>query len=122
MYEATQGSDIVTIDDGFKHWFTNWANDLRKYRPKNPVIVTNPNTGEVLSMANFPGYDISHRGRGRRWNGRHSVNSRELTDKYFEAWRNPAVSNVYEPGSVYKALTTAAAIDEGTATKTPLQL
>lgn len=123
VYEATQGSDIVlTIDERIQTLVHQLGEaTYEKYRPKNlSVIVTNPNTGEVLSMANFPGYDISHPREPRSEMERaawRKLSNEELTDKYFEAWRNPAVSNVYEPGSVYKALTTAAAIDEGTATK-----
>lgn len=60
------------------------------------VIVMDPQTGEILALANWPTYNpnVFHR---------YSHND----------WRNVAVSNIYEPGSTFKIVTAAAALEEG---------
>ena len=62
------------------------------------VLVTNPNTGEVLAMANAPSFDSNDPGKGEAAN-----------------MGNRITNNVYEPGSVQKVLTFAALLDSGTA-------
>jgi len=59
------------------------------------VIVMQPRTGEILAMASQPSYDP---------NAFFEINDPELL-------KNPAISNEYEPGSVMKVLTMAAALD-----------
>lgn len=59
------------------------------------LVALDPNTGEVLAMANVPRFDPNH-ARG------------SVADQY----RNRAVTDVYEPGSTFKAFLAAAAIEE----------
>lgn len=60
------------------------------------IIVMDPRTGEVLAMANRPTFDPNH-----------------FAEYPQEYWRNAAISNIYEPGSTFKIITTAAALEEG---------
>ncbi len=69
---------------------------IEKYQAKQGcVIIADPNTMAILSLVCLPDYDL---------------------DKYFQFsedfFRNPTVSDVYEPGSIFKPLITAAAIEE----------
>lgn len=64
------------------------------------AVVLDVHTGEVVSMGSCPGYDPAHYNE---------------TDP--DLLGNPVVSDVYEPGSVMKAVTLSAAIEEGKATK-----
>lgn len=59
------------------------------------IIVMQPKTGEILALANRPDY-----------------NPNNFADYSPKLWRNPAVSNTYEPGSTFKVLTTTAAMGE----------
>jgi cell division protein FtsI/penicillin-binding protein 2 len=59
------------------------------------VIVVEPYSGDILSMANYPFYN---------------PNTRDGEDR--EAWKNQAVVKVYEPGSTFKSMTAAALIEE----------
>jgi len=59
------------------------------------AIVMNPRTGEILAMASRPGFDPNHFERFSA-----------------EDWRNRAISIVYEPGSTFKSIVAAAAIQE----------
>lgn len=60
------------------------------------IIVMNPKTGEILAMASRPTYDPNDYSKGNK-----------------EAYKNRAVVNVYEPGSTFKPLMAAAALDSG---------
>ena len=83
------------------------------------VIVMDPNNGEILGMASSDSYDLN--------------NPRDLTSFYAEEalanmsdedkvaalqaiWRNYCISDAYEPGSVFKPVTMAAALESGTLT------
>lgn len=60
------------------------------------AIIMNPRSGEILAMASRPGYDPNHFNRYSP-----------------EVWKNRAISFVYEPGSTFKAVVAAAALQEG---------
>lgn len=60
------------------------------------VVIMDPRTGEILAMASRPGYDPNHFGRFTQ-----------------DSWKNRAISFVYEPGSTFKAVVAAAAMQEG---------
>ena len=64
------------------------------------IIVMNPKNGDILAMASYPTFDPN----------------RPPFDNQ-QALRNPAISEVYEPGSVFKILTVAAGLDEGVITQ-----
>ena len=59
------------------------------------VIVQNPSTGEILALANWPKFNPNSPG-----------------DVKPETRMNPAVSGIYEPGSTFKLITLAAALDQ----------
>lgn len=80
------------------------------------VIVMNPKNGDVLAMATYPGYDL---------NEPYTINTEELktiwdtlqqeekTKNLQAMWRNKAIADTYEPGSVFKLITCSAALQEG---------
>ena len=79
------------------------------------VIVMNPKTGDVLAMATYPGYNL---------NDPYTINSEELqtvwdtldqsqkTENLQAMWRNKAIADTYEPGSVFKIITASASLEE----------
>ncbi len=60
------------------------------------AIVMDPHTGEILALANVPDYDV-----------------RDYGSYPAEARRDRAVTDAYEPGSTFKLITAAAALDSG---------
>lgn len=71
---------------------------VERYGAKSgTVVIINPSNGEVISMANYPDFNPSDY---------ISVDDSTL-------YRNTAISTIYEPGSVMKAITMSAAIDSG---------
>lgn len=92
------GKDIyLTIDTTIQHIAEQALQHMaQKYKPKNAcAIVMDPKTGEILALANYPGYDP---------NKPRSVSS--------AIWRNRAVADLYEPGSTLKLVTVAAGLNE----------
>ncbi len=61
------------------------------------ILIMNPRTGEILAMANYPPFDPN-----------------DITSDNLKRARNPAVSEIYEPGSIFKVLTLSIALDNGT--------
>jgi len=83
------------------------AETVRKWHAKGgSVIIHDPRTGQVLAMANAPGFDANRFG---------SVDA--------DLHRNRAVTDVYEPGSTFKLVTISGALEDGIVTPgTPFTL
>lgn len=100
---AREGSDLVlTIDRTVQYTVeAHLQRGMREYQAQGgTIIVLDPRTGAILAMANAPCYD--------------PYTFFEIEDE--SVLLNPAVSKQYEPGSVMKLLTMAAALDSGTVT------
>ena len=63
------------------------------------VIVMDPHTGAVLAMANVPDFDPAHYAASKP-----------------DTWRDRAITDAYEPGSTFKLITAAAALESGKVT------
>jgi len=73
---------------------------VEKYKAeKGVVMVQNPKTGAIIAMAATPGFDPN------------SYSKSEIG-----SFLNPAVQSVYEPGSIFKIITMASALDAGKVT------
>jgi len=96
---AVDGYDIVlTIDANLQHITEEaLAKTFETYKPAGATaIVMDPHTGEILALANCPTYDPDNR-----------------KGVPAGAWRNRAVTDLYEPGSTLKLMTIAAGLEEG---------
>ncbi|BEP29503.1 penicillin-binding transpeptidase domain-containing protein [Helicovermis profundi] len=118
VYKPTEGENIVlTIDEVIQH-FTEKA--VRKaYEEHNPLkvsaIVMEPKTGKILAMASVPDYDPNNPRDLSRYYTKEEVDKMDdstLVNNWNEIWRNPAVSDTYEPGSLIKLLVASAALEE----------
>jgi cell division protein FtsI (penicillin-binding protein 3) len=96
---AEHGADLVlTIDKDIQFATENALEEsmLANGAQAGSVIVLEAATGDILAMANVPGFDPN-----------------DLRGVGDEMIRNRAVSDVYEPGSTLKVVTVAAALEEG---------
>ncbi len=92
---------VVLAIDEVVQFFAEYhlGKQVKKYQAKSGVaIVMNPKTGEVYAIANIPQY-----------------NPNNYSAYKTERRRNKAVFNAYEPGSIFKPVLAAAAIDSGAA-------
>jgi len=96
---AVDGNDIVlTIDSEIQQYAQEALYEIvDKYSPKSgTIIVADPDTMEILAMANAPDFDPN-----------------EYSKSNYENFNNHAVMSLYEPGSTFKIVTLAAAVEEG---------
>ena len=77
-------------------------------------IVMNPQTGDILAMASYPNYDLNDPYTPTSYyaNDWDSLSSDEQLNRILEMWRVRSVSETYEPGSVFKLITAAVALEE----------
>lgn len=119
--EAVDGYDVfLTIDETIQY-FTEKALEQAalNYNLKRgaAAIVMNPNTGEILAMASYPDFDPNDPDAkpdfvdDPDWKGFSSIENTNLL--WSTVFRNKVVNDTYEPGSTFKAITAAAALEEG---------
>ena len=86
-------------------------NGVEKYKAKNgTVIILDPFSGAVLGMASYPSFDpVSWSRLARQIREGQSVEDGDA-GAILTSFRNPAISETYEPGSCLKALTMSAGI------------
>ena len=83
------------------------------------IIAMNPKNGDILAMATYPAYDLNspyepHTDEQKaEWK---NLDSQDKTTAMQKMWRNKAISDTYEPGSVFKTITSSAALEEGIVT------
>jgi stage V sporulation protein D (sporulation-specific penicillin-binding protein) len=121
-YDKKDGLNVVTTLDETIQYHVEDA--IRKaYSDVKPskieAIVMQPGTGDVLAMAKYPEYDPNDpyeplgKSNKKKFEG---LGAEEQSDYLSEMWRNPIVSDLYEPGSVFKLVTVSAALEEGAVT------
>ena len=112
--EPVNGSDLyLTLDYNIQKYATQAAEKVMEQKQADSVeiMVLNPSNGEVYAMVNVPEFDLNH--------------PFELTEDYTPQegvsendalnmmWRNKCLNDTYEPGSTFKVITAAAALEEG---------
>ena len=80
------------------------------------IVAMNPKTGDILAMATYPSYNlnepytINNEELKQNWE---NIEQKEKTKALQGMWRNKAISDTYEPGSVFKLITASASLEEG---------
>lgn len=103
LKEKVDGADLVlTLNRAIQYRAcAELKKSVETHKAKGgSIIVMNPMTGEILAMCGFPDFD---------------------PDKYYQVknanvFNNPAIFAAYEPGSIFKTITMAAALDAGAVT------
>ena len=93
------GSDItLSLDSNLQHIaYRELENAVKQHQAKSgAVVVLDARSGEVLALANYPGYNPNNRGNTSS-----------------KAMRNRAITDLFEPGSTLKPFTVATAIETG---------
>lgn len=115
---AINGYNVVsTIDLNIQRIVEKYVAQLGQERGSKHtgVIVANPNTGEILAMADSPTFNLnSPRDLSAYYSEEEIANmsDEEETNALYDVWRNFCVSDTFEAGSTMKPLTIGAALDE----------
>ncbi|MDD3569861.1 MAG: penicillin-binding transpeptidase domain-containing protein [Lachnospiraceae bacterium] len=119
---AQDGDTIVTTLDYTIQTFAEEAvkQGMEEYNPENAAaIVMDPNTGEILAMAAGPSFDpnnpaeplaLDSEGFASMWENMDTKDQYKYLDG---VWKNFNVSSTFEPGSIFKPMVVAAALEEG---------
>ena len=85
---------------------------LQKEADSVSIIAMNPQNGEIYAMVNYPEFNSNEPFTLIEQYSQYKGTEKE--QNYLnEMWRNQCVSDTYEPGSTFKIITTAAALEEG---------
>ncbi len=121
-HESKDGLSIVlTIDEVIQHYTEKaMKSGLAINKAKRVhAIVMDPKTGEILAMASKPDYNPNDPRTPIYPLFEQELAQYEEKDKVnglFKIWRNPMVNDSYEPGSTFKLIVAAAALEEGVVT------
>ncbi len=140
FYDAEDGNSLVlTIDSTIQYYVERGLEDMiARYGAESGAagIVMDVNTGALLAIASSPSYDVNaprelydtrlveQLAAAQRQQSTQTAEDGEtntenpvtLGSLQLKQWRNKAVNDTYEPGSTYKIITLAAALEEGVIT------
>ena len=124
LFEKAKGGNsiVLTIDKNIQAITEKYLEEAcieNECTDGGNVIIMDPRNGDILAMATYPNYDL---------NSPYEVMNEEVKSYWQEmdktqrniylqkVWRNKAIADTYEPGSTFKLVTTAAAVEEKIAT------
>lgn len=90
------------------------AVDFNDCKRGGNVIAMNPKTGDILAMASYPTYNLNtpytpNEALAQTYD---SLSSEEKSESLYRMWSNKSVADTYEPGSVFKVITSSIALEE----------
>ena len=119
-YGAEDGYTLVTtIDENIQYIVERWIASCKETTKGKRVmcLVMEPQTGSVLAMAQTDEYDPndprSPVGSDDDKEAFYGMSDEEKVSYWNTIWRNFCITDTYEPGSTFKLITTAIALDEG---------
>ena len=125
LVQAQKGNTLqLTLDVNIQHYLENaltFAAQQHHVSARAVGIVLDVKTGGVLAMATKPDYDPNQPRLIYDEEERARIDAIQDPEERSQAlslaqqaqWRNKAVSDLYEPGSVFKLITASAALDSG---------
>lgn len=113
--EPVNGYDLcLSLDYNIQMYCEQAAKKVctKKSADSVSVIVMNPQNGELMAMVDYPEFDLNDPFTLVGDTGE-SVSAEEKQNLLNKMWRNQCISDTYEPGSTFKIITAAAALEEG---------
>lgn len=118
--EPMAGNSLtISLDLNIQRYAEQAAQKVMEAKGANHVsiILMNPQNGEIYAMANVPEFDLNNPYTLNEEYGagidETAVSSEEKTKLLNMMWRNPCISDTYEPGSTFKIITAASAFEHG---------
>lgn len=117
---AVDGNDLIlTIDFTIQSIVEKYLEEAcidNKCTDGGNIVAMNPQNGDILAMATYPSYNLNKPYEAyteelkQNWG---QLEQAEKTKILQAVWRNKAIADTYEPGSVFKLITSSAALEEG---------
>lgn len=119
--EPVNGYDLcISMDVNIQQYCEQAAEKAcrKKQADSVSIIVMNPQNGELMAMVNYPEFDLNEPFTltDEMLSGvadAQTLSAEEKQDLLNQMWRNQCISDTYEPGSTFKIITAAAALEEG---------
>ena len=115
--EPVNGYDLyISMDSNIQQYCEQAAEKayIKKQADEVSVIVMNPQNGEIMAMVNYPEFNLNDPFTLIEEMGADGTESADKKQELLNRmWRNPCISDTYEPGSTFKIITAAAALEEG---------
>lgn len=115
--EPVNGYDLyISMDSNIQQYCEQAAEKayIKKQADEVSVIVMNPQNGEIMAMVNYPEFNLNEPFTLIEEMGADGTESADKKQELLNRmWRNPCISDTYEPGSTFKIITSAAALEEG---------
>lgn len=117
--EPVDGDDLyISMDLNIQQYAAQLAEQVMAAKEAESVsiLVMKPDNGEILAMVNVPEFNLNDPFTLPEGTETAGLSEKEKQDLLNQMWRNPCISDTYEPGSVFKTITAAAALEEGVVT------
>ena len=113
--EPVNGYDLyISMDSNIQQYCEQEKAYIKKQADEVSVIVMNPQNGEIMAMVNYPEFNLNEPFTLIEEMGADGTESADKKQELLNRmWRNPCISDTYEPGSTFKIITAAAALEEG---------
>lgn len=110
--EPVAGNQLtISLDYNLQNYCEQAAQKVMQEKSADgvSVILMNPQNGEILAMVNEPEYNLNN---PFTLNMETAVSEEEKQELLNRMWRNACINDTYEPGSTFKIITTAAALEQ----------
>ena len=77
------------------------------------ILLMNPQNGEIYACVNVPEFDLNDPYELNTGVDADSLSDEELQEQLNQMWRNRCINDTYEPGSIFKIITSSACLEEG---------
>lgn len=114
--EPVDGKDLyISLDANIQLYAQQLAEQvcLEKEAESVSILVLRPGNGEILAMADVPEYQLNDPFTLPEGQQEQLMTEKEKQEALNKMWRNACINDTYEPGSAFKVITAAAALENG---------
>lgn len=118
LYCSIDANVQTIVENKIKEFADTYKNNARTGdgAEEIAVVMMNPNTGEIIAMADYPTFDSNDPRNLSSFDQTGDMSDDGKMDLLNKLWQNYCVTTTYEPGSVQKPFTVAAGLETGTLT------
>lgn len=118
LYCSIDANVQTIVENKIKEFADTYKNNARTGdgAEEIAVVMMNPNTGEIIAMADYPTFDLNDPRNLSSYDQTDDMSDDGKMDLLNKLWQNYCVTATYEPGSVQKPFTVVAGLETGTLT------